>query len=243
MTTKEHEHTLNVQLAKLLKEYHGLNAKPEQLHEGRRGRIDVEIKIGRANVAVEAEHGWNSTKEKSAIKDADERLQGLSSVDCAVAVCYPDNSTTETLQDGKYRWTVRHKERIKNTDWNEGDLSQLASVIRLTPAQLGDPDKIADSLSSILDNAVSRLDERQKELLAESLDLPSVQQSSGTSWDQAAKRSMLVLVTAMMFHSRLDDSLARMRPTEDNRITPPLGYLMVHGLLLQFTIVPMQTIL
>ncbi len=225
MNTTDHEHTLNVQLAKLLKEYHGLNAKAEQLHKNRRGRIDVEVKIGRVNIAVEAEHGWNSTKEKSAVKDADKRLENPFSVDCAVAVCYPDNSTPISLQDSKYKWMVRYKEKRNNTDgWNEGNLYQLASVIRLTPAQLGDPDKIADSLSSILDNAVRRLDERQKELLAKSLDLPSVQQRSGTSWNQAAKRSMLVLATAMMFHSRLDDSLAEMKPEQDNRYSPPIAF-------------------
>jgi len=224
MTTREHEHTLNVQLAKLLKEYHGLNAKAEQLCEGRRGRIDIEVTIGRVHIAVEAEHGWNSTKEKSSVKDADKRLKDPSNVDCAIAVCYPDNSTLKGLQDSKYKWKVRYK-RTKRTHWNEGSLSQLASVIRLAPTQLGDPDSIADSLSYILDSAVGRLDERQKELLAKSLDLPSVKSQSGSkSWNQAAKRSMLVLATAMMFHSRLDDSLAKMRPTKDNRITPPSGF-------------------
>jgi len=221
MTTREHEHTLNVQLAKLLKEYHGLNAKAEQLCEGRRGRIDIEVTIGRVHIAVEAEHGWNSTKEKSAVKDADKRLKDPSNVDCAIAVCYPDNSTLKGLQDSKYKWKVRYK-RTKRTHWNEGSLSQLASVIRLAPTQLGDPDSIADSLSYILDSAVGRLDERQKELLAKSLDLPSVKSQSGSkSWNQAAKRSMLVLATAMMFHSRLDNSLEEMIPEKDNRYSPP----------------------
>ena len=72
MTTKEHEQTLNVWLAGLLKQ-RGLNAKPEVIHPGNL-RIDVEVRIGPAVIAVEAEHGQNRSKRGEAIKDADNRL-------------------------------------------------------------------------------------------------------------------------------------------------------------------------
>ena len=55
MTTREHEQTLNVRLSDELRA-RGLGAKPEVSHPGNR-RIDVEVRIGPARIAVEAEHG------------------------------------------------------------------------------------------------------------------------------------------------------------------------------------------
>ena len=69
MTTWEHEQTLNVWLAGLLRQ-HGLNARQESSHRGI-GRIDVEVRIGPAVVAVEAEHGQSAAKQAAAIRDAD----------------------------------------------------------------------------------------------------------------------------------------------------------------------------
>ena len=44
---------------------------------------------------------------------------------------------------------------------------------------------------------------------------------AGSQWNQAAKRALLVLATAVMFHSRLDSHLWDMRPEQDSRSTPP----------------------
>ena len=83
----EHEHTLNVRLAELLRRC-GLNARQERKQANRR-RIDVEIHVGNVKIALEAEQGQNSTKQRDAIADADGRLQ-QGNADCAIAVCYPD---------------------------------------------------------------------------------------------------------------------------------------------------------
>ena len=72
MTTKEHEHTLNIWLADALKR-RGLNAKGESSHTGNR-RIDVEVRIGQVVVTVEAKQGQNPSKRADAIKSADLRL-------------------------------------------------------------------------------------------------------------------------------------------------------------------------
>ena len=63
MTTREHEQTLNVQLADELHAL-GLSARPEAAQPGRR-RIDVEVRIGPVVVAVEAEHGQSAAKPES----------------------------------------------------------------------------------------------------------------------------------------------------------------------------------
>ena len=219
MTTKEHEQTLNVWLAGLLKQ-RGLNAKPEVIHPGNR-RVDVEVRIGPAVIAVEAEHGQSTTKRAEAVGDADNRLvQKLAHG--AVAICYPDNTTEDSLPHSQFIWTVR--DGVTTTpNWTSGDLDRLTSVIRLTPAQLGNPDYAAAALSDSLDAAVNRLSDTQKRLLAQTLDLPPAK-SGGAPWNRAAKRALLVLATAVMFHSRLDTHLPGMQPDLDNRQNPPTPF-------------------
>ena len=219
--SREHEQTLNVWLAAHLRKL-GLNAKPESKQAGNR-RIDVEVRIGPLVVAVEAEHGQSRAKQAEAIRDADARLQ-QKLAQCAVAVCYPDNTTQESLPTAQLLWTVRDPAAPTpaQAEWSAGNLDQLVSVIRLTPAQLGDPDSVAAALSSALDGAVARLSQEQKRELARTLDLPESDKSAkGNALDTAAKRALLVIVTAVMFHARLDNHRHRLRPEYDNRTAPP----------------------
>ena len=210
MPSREHEHTLNVHLARELRAL-GLDAKPEVAHSGR--RIDVEVNIGIVRVAVEAEHGQNAAKQREAVKDADARIaQRLAR--CAVAVCYPDNTREDAIPTAEYLFRVR--DQSGGGSWQRGGIDNLASVIRLAPAQIGDPDAAAAALSAQLDEAVRRLDDAQKQRLASALDLPPSKRSP--RWDRAAKRAMLLVATAVMFHSRLDAHLPDSRPERDNRI-------------------------
>ena len=268
MATREHEQTLNVWLAGLLRE-RGLDARPEVMRsgnrrvdagvegeaEGARGgslRVDVEVRIGPAIIAVECEHGQSPAKRAEAVGDADRRLeQGLAHG--AVAVCYPDNTTEGSLPEARFIWAVRDAAGVAvgrgedggsgwravgeagvgaqraardaagvGTNWVEGSLEQLVSVIRLTPAQLGNPDYAAAALSNSLDEATRRLSDGQKRMLAQTLDLPAAK--SGSEWNQAAKRALLVIATAVMFHSRLDSHLPEMRPELDSRENPPVPF-------------------
>ncbi len=225
MASREHEHTLNVWLAEELRRL-GLNAKPEVTHAGNR-RIDVEVRVGSVVVAVEAEHGQSRAKRAEAVRDADARLaQGLAQ--CAVAVCYPDDTTQESLPTAELVWAVRSV-GDGSAAWAYGDVNRLVSVIRLAPAQTGDPDAAAASLSDSLDEAVRRLSGEQKRMLAQALDLPAGKprkgnRGAGARWDKAAKRALLVGATAVMFHSRLDSHLSGMRPDMDNRKNPPATF-------------------
>ena len=209
MLAREHEHTLNVWLAAALRKY-GLAARAEQIQPGNR-RIDVEVRIGPVVVALEAEHGQSPNKQASAIRDADARLkQGLAQ--CALAVCYPDNTTEESLPTARLLWSVREPSVAYSSAWHDGDVEQLATVLRLLPAQLGDPDVLAAVLSASLDGAVARLSESQKQDLALTLDLP--ESTKGNPLDTAAKRALLVIVSAVMFHARLDSHLRGMKEEE-----------------------------
>ena len=218
-TSREHEHTRNVWLAGLLRE-RGLNARQEVMHTGV-GRVDVEVRIGPAVIAVECEHGQSPAKRAEAIGDADRRLnQELAHG--AVAVCYPEDTDESSLPNARFVWAVRDAAGVA-PNWTEGSLEQLVSVIRLTPASArggGNPDYAAAALSSSLDEAVRRLSDTQKRMLAQTLDLPAAK-GGGGQWNQAAKRALLVLATAVMFHSRLDSHLMEMRPEYDSRLNPP----------------------
>ena len=221
MAIREHEQTLNVRLSDELKA-RGLNAKPEVTHPGNL-RIDVEVRIGPARIAVEAKHGQSSAKRQEAIENADARLQqGLA--DCSVAVCYPEDTASESLPGAELTWAIRDGDGQTAT-WASGSLDQLTSVIRLAPAQLGNPDFAAASLSNSLDAAVRRLDDSQKENLARALDLPKQDKLNNKKvrepWNAPAKRALLVVATAAMFHSRLDVHLSGMRPEYDRRADPP----------------------
>ena len=102
----------------------GLNAKPEVIHLGNR-RVDVEVRIGPARVVVEAEHGQGSAKRSEAIKDADKRLpENENLADIAVAVYYPDGTTSQSLPGADLQWTLRARSGVAAA-WTEGNLDQL----------------------------------------------------------------------------------------------------------------------
>ena len=228
MTTREHEHTLNIWLAEALKK-RGLNAIAER--PDRRRRIDVKVTLQRARggaevvVAVEAEQGQNPAKMAGSIRDAEARLPAQQNLArCAIALCYPDLTTPESLPSADLMWTVRDGQQGDGpASWQTGRVDALATAIRLAPAQLGDPDGAAATLSSSLDSAVAYLSETQKRLLAQALDLPRQTRNKRPvrhPWDAPAKRALLVVATAVMFHSRLNSHLDGMRPDTDARYIP-----------------------
>ena len=226
MQKPRHENTLNTWLADELHK-RGLDAIPES-QDGHK-RLDVEIHLDQIRIALEAEQGHAANKRRSAIKDADGRLDD-ELADCAVAVCYPDGLfSADDLARCEVLYALRtHKTRppAAKTEWQQGDLDQLARVIKKIPDQLGDPDNIANALSFSLDRAVARLSESQKRDLAECLDLPAgrpqkvAADSSSSRYNQAAKRAMLVIATAAMFHAQLDKHRHEVAPLWDNRFSP-----------------------
>lgn len=219
VSTHEHEHTLNVFMARLLSAG-GLASKPEvarTVPAGGRARIDIEVRIGPARIAIEAEHGQSADKRRSAIADADKRIN-QEVVDCALAVCYPDSSNELNLPGAEFLWCVRDGSGSA-PQWRIGNLERLISVVRLMPAQLGNPDFAAAALSASLDAAVERLSTRQKRSLAVGMNLPPGVKGKQKSddWDKPAKRALLVVATAVMFHARLDPHMESVKPDTDAR--------------------------
>ena len=213
----DQEELLNGRLAELLVGQ-GLAARAERREGGR--RMDVVVDVGGARVVLEAEAGFSAAKRKEAIGDADRRLkQGLTTV--VFAVCYPDGSTTDSLAQAKPIWTVRTRSELGGgaggARWSEpGGVPELAEAIRQAGGAVGDADGAAQILSEALDAAVQRLSTPARRALAQEMDLPRTKVKPGSREDgyfTAAKRAMLVVATAMLFHHRLQEHLPAVRPS------------------------------
>ena len=218
MPRADDEQLLNGELARLLREQ-GVPAEPERREK--RKKMDVVATVDGVRVVLEAETGFG--KKRQAIKDADARLrQGLTNL--VFAVCYPEGMTVATMAGATLAWTLRSRGEsgaearegaAAEARWREGDLAGLAAAVRLAPGGIGDADKLAEGLSVALDAAVGGLGRETRAALARKLDLPRTKESRAEHDDgyfTAAKRGLLVVATAMLFHHRLHGHLPETAP-------------------------------
>ena len=208
----------NRALAHLLTE-RGVPSDFEQ-RAGRR-RMDVVADVEGLRVVLEAETGFH--RKAQAIKDADARLrQRLTTV--VFAVCYPDDVTEDNLPEATLTWTVRVKPGAPSGEWSTGGVTQLAHAVQQAPRSLSGADVAAQVLSDGLDEVVQRLKTPVRRALARALDLPATKPGSGKQSDGyfiAAKRGMLVVATAMLFHHRVQGYLPTERPDGYDGDWPP----------------------
>ena len=205
-------------LAQLLTE-HGVAAD----YEERRGRrkLDVVAEVDGLEVVLEAETGFDHKAQ--AIKDADARLKQKLAV-VAFAVCYPEGVTEDSLRDATLAWTVRTKPGEPSGEWSEGGVAQLAQAVQQAPHSLSGADVAARMLSDGLDQVVQKLKPSVWRALARDLDLPATNsqgKQSSDSYFVAAKRGMLVVATAMLFHHRVQDHLPTPCPFGYTKPWPP----------------------
>lgn len=220
MTSKQ-EDFRNRALALLLRQQ-GLDTDFEQ-RAGRK-RMDVVAQVDGLRIVLEAETGFH--RKAQAIKDADARLrQGLTVA--VFAVCYPDGATEENLADATLTWTLRLKAGEPSGDWTEGSIDMLARAVYQAPNSLSGADIAAQKLSDALDAAVEQLSFGDHRNLAETLDLPANRPGTGeegnsrSGYRVAAKRGLLVVATAMLFHHRLQGHLPVPRPVGYEGQWPP----------------------
>ena len=205
-------------LAQLLTE-RGIPADFEQ-RAGRK-RMDVVADVDGLRVVLEAETGFH--RRAQAIKDADARLrQRLATV--VFAVCYPDDVTEDNLAEATLTWTVRVKAGEPAGEWSTGGVTQLAQAVLQAPRSLSGADIAAQMLSDGLDVVVQGLKTPVRRALARALDLPATKPGGGQQSDGyfvAAKRGMLVVATAMLFHHRVQGHLPAERPEGYKGDWPP----------------------
>lgn len=215
------EAALNVRLAQLLKAEGVDIVRTEKQQPGSaQKRFDIEAKIGTLVIAIEAE----IDNRRGALADARKRLRehelGEAVAHEAVAVSYPGGLRVERFDDATVlEWAVLPSEHFA-----PGRPLDLARVVRLMPEQRGDPEVVAQSLDNALTQACEEITANQMLELAEELDLPVQQTVRGKPKDTtraAAKRGLLTVMAAAMFHSRLDDHLRTMRPEMDARTNEP----------------------
>jgi len=210
------ENLLNGELARLLTKT-GVPANAERRELKR--RMDVVATVDGLRVVLEAETGFGAKRQ--AIRDADARLkQELTTL--VFAVCYPDGATVDALAEATLTWTLRTRAEGStearegdDPEWREGGVRALADAVRQAPGQVSDADKAAQQLSEALDGAVRRLGRETRMALARTLDLPRTRESRKEHDDgyfTAAKRGLLVVATAMLFHHRLHGRLAEAPP-------------------------------
>ncbi len=220
-SSADFEAALNVRLAQLLKAEGVDIVRTEQQQPGSaQKRFDIEAKIGTLVVAIEAE----IDNRRGALADARKRLreheQGAAVAHEAVAVSYPGGLRVERFDDATVlEWAVLPSEQFAS-----GRPLDLARVVRLMPEQRGDPEAVARSLDDSLTQACEEITANQMRELAEELDLPISQTVRGKKRDTtraAAKRGLLAITAAAMFHSRLDDHLRALRPEIDARTDQP----------------------
>ncbi len=212
--TSPQEELLNAELARLLT---GLEvpAEPERREGGK--RMDVVADVDGLRVALEAESGFH--RKRQAVADADARLkQGLTNI--VFAVCYPAGATVDGLSAAEVTWTVRTRFGAEEEEWSTGSIRQIAQAVRQAPLSLSGADIAAQILSDGLDAVVQRLSTATRRAIARTLDLPA---DKNGGYFTAAKRGMLVVSTAMLFHHRLHDYLPDERPGGFDGEWPPMS--------------------
>ena len=195
-----------------------LDAEWEAERRGNKS-IDIEVRLrGNLRVAIECEK-YGQNKDAEAVKDAASRLAPIRMVDVALAVVYPKGCDTvsDVTPDTMLDYTIvtmeavkeyrgDHRRHANDCTWYRVKAGGLADAIQNLPQDLGDPDQLAADLKSRLHNGAGRLGASQRESLARSIGLDA------NKGQAAARRALLVVASAALFHARLGDRLHGMRP-------------------------------
>ena len=214
-----YEPLLNGRLAELLTG-EGLDAQPERKRRGTAKRFDVTVTTGGLVVALEAEIGDEAGARRDAEKRLEEAAAGQVVAEEAVAVVYPAGLDREDFGPETEILWARQPQRPGEA-FTAGTVKELAAALRRLPQDHGDPDRIAKDLRAALERAVAHLSDGQQRRVCKLLDLPIERvQKDGKVEDvteAAAKRGLLVVLCAAMFHARLGHLASEPAPAVDAR--------------------------
>ena len=209
------EDKLNIELGGLLADL-GLAAVGED-QQGSQA-LDVLVEVGGLQIVIEAKRG---NKRKQAVEAVDRRFRQRLAM-LGFALCYPADAKEGDVADADLSWALRTREAwsagkaADDENWETGRVAELAEALRLAPGRVADADKAAQQLSDGLDAAVRALSASQRRTLADRLDLPKDGGKKPVEYFTAAKRGMLVLSMAMLFHQRVHEHLPEDPPDEWN---------------------------
>ncbi len=212
----DHETVLNARLAELLRRI-GLDARAEYRQPGSVKQIDVDVNMGSHRVALEAEIDNPKGAWQDAAKRRKEAEAGQVVADRVIAVNYPAGLLASSFTAG----TSVELAVLPSSNFFPTPVAALAGVIRRSQPIGKDPDSIAKELDDILTTATERLSTSQRDDLTAALDVDPTKANNKTV-RAAAKRALLVVAAAAMFHARLDDgNLPALRPAIDARSGEP----------------------
>ncbi len=222
-----HEQLINGALADALRAV-GLDAEPEPLGGVGGLRPDVKIRTDQGIIYCEAEKGATLA---GAVKDARQRaeqiIDGTIVGDAVVAVTYPVSLRAEAVSACRdLRWRTVYPLSLDHDEQDHvGRVSDLARHLLLLFTDLGSPEAEAARLNQALNTAMSYLSAADRGALAEALDLPTSVRGKDKS-EAAAKRGLLVVAAAAMFHARLDAAFTDLsaRPVIDARHSDGRSY-------------------
>ena len=175
-------------------------------------KTDIRCTIGDYTVAVEAEHGTSAAKMRSANQDADAKLD-RQVCDVAIAVAYPtDCNNRDDLLAGDLLVNVRtpsYQPEPKQTKWTPVKGANFADFIRQSPHELGSPETLAKVANAAINKAADQFNATQQRAIMGNI--------GAAAANTNIKGLMTDLLTAIMFHTRLDTIRHQVAPTIDAR--------------------------
>ena len=247
MARRDDEEVLNRKLAKLLKKCIG-NVEGEK-NAGMGKRIDVLAKMdglgsNTVRIALELEK-YGTSKKTEAVKDAASRLSPASPLaELAIAAIYPKSVYTKDDLDMDTKLTYLlitsedieeytsgrkhdHQRHAAESEWSNITVRDLCEYLPNLHSEIGDPAKIARRLEKRLRHCVKGLCLQDQRLLARSLEFnyggdgrsEKIKRSNARN---GAKRALLVVAGASLFHTQLGHIQSRPRPKGFKGRWPPM---------------------
>lgn len=204
------EVVLNALLWDILKEKGIASQAEERNADG--SKTDIRCTIGDCIVAVEAEHGVSAAKKRSANQDADAKL-ARNVCHVAIAVAYPTQcNTRDDLLNSDLLVNVRtpgYQPEARQTKWTAVKGGDFADFIRQAPNELGSPETLAKVANAAINKAAGHFNETQQRAIMGNI--------GAAAANTNIKGLMTDLLTAIMFHTRLDTIRHQIEPTTDAR--------------------------
>ena len=189
----------------------GIDSQAEEVNADG-SKTDIRCTIGECTVAIEAEIGHTTFKKKQANADADLKLS-RQVCDVAIALTYPaDCNTSDDLLNSDLLVNVRtpvFQPEHQKTKWTTVKGNAIADFIRQAPHELGTPESLAKMADTAVNKAAARFTKQQSEAIMSNI---------GTAAQGTNLKGLLTdLLTAIMFHTKLDTIRHQTAPLTDAR--------------------------
>ena len=188
-----------------------------------RGHIDLFVTFESFTIAVECKKEETPNAKKAVLEDAVGRLVPNANADIAFSIIYPKGTTEENLTETSEiiyakvdkEFAIKYKRELTNPSiqWHKRNVKDFIFVLNKAEKDVGDPNELIMELEKSLNRAADRLSKENIESISTLLDLESSKIS--------AKRALLLIASASMFHARLDPHIKNLKPNIDDRSGKP----------------------